>query len=210
MHLTGPIIRINPHELHIYDPDFLSVLYAGGSKHRDKYPWALRIFGGSGAAIATARHDMHRMRRGAMNRYFSKESVRRLEPILQSNFQVLLQKLAEYKGSTMPLNVNLPFSAFTSDIITEYCFGKSHRWLEKPAFNDKFIEMMASVHEMAASAKQFAFLMPLIEMLPDSLVEGMDQGMSSFVQFRRAPTWRFVMDHDEGLADVVIGNEISD
>jgi hypothetical protein len=81
--------------------------------------------------------------------------------------------------------MNLLFSAFTSDIITEYCFGKSHRWLEKPGFNDTFIEMMSSVHEMAASAKQFGFIMPLIEMLPDSFVEGVDQGMSSFVQFRR-------------------------
>jgi len=125
------------------------------------------------------------MRRGAMNRYFSKESVRRLEPVLQSNFVKLLQKLAEYKGSTSPLNVNLPFSAFTSDVITEYSFGQSHRWLEKPGFNEKFVEMMASVHEMAAVAKQFGFIMALMDMLPDSVAERMDQGMSSFIQFRR-------------------------
>ncbi|KIV81137.1 hypothetical protein PV11_08581 [Exophiala sideris] len=181
----GQIVRISPYELHVNDPNFLPVLYAGGSKRRDKYAWALRLFGSSGAAIATASHDVHRMRRGAMNRYFSKESVRRLEPILQRNFEKLLQKLAEYKGSTKPLNVNLPFSAFTSDIITEYCFGKSHNWLDRPGFNEKFIEMMASVHDMAALAKQVWFIMPLIDMLPDSFAESMDPGMQSFIQFRR-------------------------
>ncbi len=178
-------MRTNPYELHVNDPDFLPVLYAGGSKRRDKYAWATRIFGGSGASIATVRHDVHRMRRGAMNRYLSKESVRRLEPILQSNLSKLLDKLAEYKGSSKSLNVNLPFSAFTSDIITEYCFGQSHNWLDKPGFNEKFIEMMSSVHEMAAPAKQFAWLMPLVDMLPDSWAESMDPGMSSFIQFRR-------------------------
>lgn len=184
---TGPIVRISPSELHVNDPEFLPVLYAGGSKRRDKYAWATRIFGGSGAAIATVNHDVHRMRRGAMNRYFSKESIRRLEPILKANFEKLLEKIAQYKGSPKALNVNLPYSAFTSDIITEYCFGQSHNWLDKPGFNEKFIEMMASVHEMAAPAKQFNFMV-LVDMLPDSFVEKQDAGMASFIQFRRAST----------------------
>lgn len=119
-----------------------------------------------------------------MNRYFSKESIRRLEPILTANFEKFLSKLAEYKSSTRPLNINLPLSAFTSDIITEYCFGESHNWLDKPGFNEKFIEMMASVHDMAAAAKQFNFMV-LVDLLPDSFVEKQDAGMASFIQFRR-------------------------
>ncbi|KIX97984.1 uncharacterized protein Z520_06063 [Fonsecaea multimorphosa CBS 102226] len=180
----GPIVRISPYELHVNDPAFLPVLYSGGTKRRDKYAWATRVFGGSGAAIATVSHDLHRLRRGAMNRYFSKESIRRLEPILKRNFEKLSQKLGEFKGTTKPLNVDLPFGAFTCDIITEYCFGKSHNWLDKPGFNEKFIEMMASVHEMSAVAKQFNFMI-LVDMLPDWFVEKQDAGMAAFIQFRR-------------------------
>jgi cytochrome P450 len=181
---AGPIVRISPYELHVNDPAFLPVLYAGQAKRRDKYAWATRIFGGSGAAIATVSHEVHRMRRAAMNRYFSKESVRRLEPILSANFEKLVEKLGEFKRTGQPVNVNLPFSAFTSDIITEYCFGESHRWLDKPGFNAKFIDMMASVHEMAAPAKQFNFMV-LVDRLPDWFVEKQDAGMASFIQFRR-------------------------
>lgn len=143
-----------------------------------------------------------------MNRYFSKESVRRLDPIIRSNFDKLLQKLAEYKGSMQPLNVNLPFSAFTSDIITEYCFGKSHNWLDKRGFNEKFIEMMASVHEMAALAKQFWFVMPLLDMLPDSFAEEMDPGMQSFILFRKVGLVK--RPHDPTHTDDLKGNEEPD
>ncbi|OQV03992.1 Fungal specific transcription factor domain-containing protein isoform 1 [Cladophialophora immunda] len=185
----GPIVRISPYELHVNDPTFLPVLYAGGTRRRDKYAWATRLFGSSDAAIATVGHDMHRMRRGAMNRYFSKESIRRLEPIINRNVEKLAQKLAEFKGSARSLNVNLPFGAFTSDIITEYCFGQSRDWLDKPGFNEKFIEMMASVHDLGAAAKQFNFLI-LVDMLPDWFVEKQDAGMAAFIQFRRVSFWK--------------------
>lgn len=34
----GRAVRINPHELHVRDNDFLDTLCAGGRSRRDKYP----------------------------------------------------------------------------------------------------------------------------------------------------------------------------
>lgn len=40
----GPIIRINPFEVHIKDSDFADELYVGASKRKsDKWPWAVRM-----------------------------------------------------------------------------------------------------------------------------------------------------------------------
>ncbi|KIW96935.1 uncharacterized protein Z519_02326 [Cladophialophora bantiana CBS 173.52] len=122
----GPIVRISLHELLVNDLTFLPVLYACGTKRRDLYAWATRVFGSPDTAIATVRHDVHRMRWEVVNRYFSKESIRRMQPILKRNFEKLSQKLAEFKWSPKPLNVKLPFGTFADDIITEYCFRQSH------------------------------------------------------------------------------------
>lgn len=51
--LAGPIVRINPFELHINDPEYYDELYSGGSKKRDKYEWAAKLFGNSGSMLGT-------------------------------------------------------------------------------------------------------------------------------------------------------------
>lgn len=41
---VGPIIRINPYEIHIDDPWFWDELYVSGSKGKsDKWRWSVRI-----------------------------------------------------------------------------------------------------------------------------------------------------------------------
>ena len=40
----GPVIRINPYEVHIMDSDFLNELYVGANKGKvDKWDWAVHL-----------------------------------------------------------------------------------------------------------------------------------------------------------------------
>ncbi|KAK7960783.1 hypothetical protein PG988_011997 [Apiospora saccharicola] len=70
-----PIIRINPKEIHIVDPNFYDTSYAGSGRKRDKWDWIIRSFGVDESVIGTLGHDEHRVRRAALSPYFSKQSA---------------------------------------------------------------------------------------------------------------------------------------
>ncbi|CAO1599046.1 hypothetical protein XANCAGTX0491_002791 [Xanthoria calcicola] len=60
----GPLVRINPYEIHIHDPEFIDEVYPGSSVRRtEKYEWAMRMFGVRFTFIATMDHDLHRLKR---------------------------------------------------------------------------------------------------------------------------------------------------
>lgn len=67
--ILGPIIRINPEELHISDSHFWDELYARNSK-ADKYSWMTARFSPSSAPKThadTVEYQVHRIRRAALN-----------------------------------------------------------------------------------------------------------------------------------------------
>ena len=45
----GPIIRINPYEVHIGDPDFFPQLYPASNKRRDRWRFFTKQFGADGS-----------------------------------------------------------------------------------------------------------------------------------------------------------------
>jgi hypothetical protein len=186
--IIGPIVRIGPDQLHVNDPDFLTSLFAPSGKRRNKYEVATRIFGSSEAGIASPDHETHRMRRSAVGKYFTKESIRRAEPIIHGALKRLFKRLEEHKSTGEPLTLSLVFMAFSSDIITEYCFAAPYNYLEHPYFNAQFFQMAVSVHGIAPLARRIPWLMPLMDSIPPSVVTKMDPGMGLFIQFREVST----------------------
>lgn len=110
----GPIVRINPYELHISDPDFYDEIYAGGGKRRDKWEWFTNQFGIPESTFATANHDKHRMRRAALNSFFSTASVRRLQLMIEERLDKLLERVAEFGEDGEPMTISLAYAAFTN------------------------------------------------------------------------------------------------
>ncbi|TVY92481.1 Cyrochrome P450 monooxygenase [Lachnellula willkommii] len=110
----GPIIRINPYELHVETPQFYEELYAGSSKRRDKYKWHNKWAANDCSAWGSIDHDIHRMRRGVINPFFSKASVRRLQPVIQERVDKLLSRIKDFKVSGKPLTISLAYVSLSS------------------------------------------------------------------------------------------------
>lgn len=136
----GPIIRINPYELHVSDPTFYDILYASSASgaKRDKWGWFTKQFGTPEAMFSTISHDQHRLRRAALNRFFSMASVRKLQPMIEGRVTSLLERLRGFKdvkGNEGAIKLDFAYSAFTNG---EFCsFWKrllAHAITEEPRF----------------------------------------------------------------------------
>lgn len=166
----GPVIRIRPDVLHMNDPEFIDPIYGGPGKRRDKYKIAINGFATPNAALGTRHHELHRTRRAPMNPFFSKQNVRRLEPVLQRTLKKVLGRLERSSKAGEPVVSNLLYSATTSDIISDYCFGESYNNLDKDDFNEPFF---SAFHE-AGKGYHFAcwnpWLVPTVTALPQWIV----------------------------------------
>jgi hypothetical protein len=112
--IYGPIVRINPYELHVLTPAFYEKLYSGPGKRRHRWSWMTAQFGLPESMFGTNDHDSHRIRRAAVNPFFSKGAVRKLQPIIDERIDALLARFREFQSSGEPITLDYAFAAFTN------------------------------------------------------------------------------------------------
>jgi cytochrome P450 len=110
----GPIVRINPYELHVSTPSFYEKLYSGPGRRRHRWSWSTAQFGLPESMFGTNDHDSHRIRRAAVNPFFSKGAVRKLQPIVDERIDALLSRFRGFEASNQPVLLNYAFSAYTN------------------------------------------------------------------------------------------------
>ncbi|KAI4191380.1 MAG: hypothetical protein L6R41_000167 [Letrouitia leprolyta] len=166
----GPIVRINPYEIHINDPWFWDKLYVGGSQGKtDKWDWSIRMFGQvDNSAFDTLDHDKHRMRRAPWNPYFSKQSISRIQPLLiQNAVNKLCSKFAEYQAAGKPAVMTDAYASLTTDVISEYSFPEGYDLLSRPGdFDWEHYHSWMALSRISHSLKQFPWLYPLLDSIP--------------------------------------------
>jgi len=80
-----------------------------------------------------------RQRREAMGSYFSKASIRRLEPILLENIDKLVGRFEDSRDSGKSINASYAYRCLTADVITTYSYDKSFGALETPDLRPQFL-----------------------------------------------------------------------
>ena len=130
----GPIIRINPYELHISDPVFYDTLYASSASgdKRDKWEWTAKQVGTPGSMFSTPSHDLHKARRAPLNRFFSTASVKRLQPLIEERVAKLIERfrgLKDVKGDDGVVKIDYAYAAFTNGRVLSFrrCLGLCRR-----------------------------------------------------------------------------------
>ncbi|KAF2435265.1 cytochrome P450 [Tothia fuscella] len=181
----GPIVRINPEEHHIKDPDFYDEIYASGAKKRDKYVRWTMMAGAPVSAFSTPEHHIHRTRRGALNPFFARRSIVKLEPTIRKKVDMLCERFAQFVGTGEVVRLDVAFMSLTMDVITEYCYGYSYNYISEPNFKAECKEPMSTLFEQAAFRRTVPWFVGLMQRFQDSLVLKMMPAMGLLINWQQ-------------------------
>jgi len=175
-------------------------LYAGGGQKRDKcvhttvtytsnpkltgdrYIWFTNAGGSPTSTFATERHDLHRLRRGALNPFFSKQSVVKLEPVIHEKTELLCAGLRSLQHERVPVEFGAAYMSFALDTISHYAFGESECWncLLEPGFSKEWKEAIVALFENATLVRYVPWiLIPLLQ-IPYRWVMAVHKNMGMF------------------------------
>jgi hypothetical protein len=166
----GPIVRINPWELHIDDPEFYETIYAPSAPY-DKLQVFENRFSIPTAAFSTADHVAHKRRRAALSPFFTKSKVQGHGPFIQSLVDTVCRRLTEeYQGQERPLTLNDMFACLSADVITSLAFGHAPQFCESQDWKTPFTKAMDDLVASTHINTQFPFMVPLTNAIPQSLL----------------------------------------
>jgi len=142
-------------------------------------------FGNTNSGFGTVDHDLHRMRRAAINPFFSKQKVAALQPVIQRLVDKLCTKFERCRGTDEVVPLECAFDAFTMDVITEYSLDTSFGYLDKPGWSSDFRELERAFGEMGYMQKMFPPLIDIMNRLPDKVILWMDPKSKLLLDFFR-------------------------
>ncbi|KAF2024303.1 cytochrome P450 [Setomelanomma holmii] len=181
----GPIIRINPIQIHIHDHAYFDTIYASGSNHKRDRCSRMHHSGSrtmAGSMLEAMDHDLHKSRRAAVANFFSKRSVQALEPLVISTVEDLIQRLKAETGEKV-VNLNNAYAAMTMDIISAYCFGTSMFSLTRPSYGKEWLDMLHAGVQMRPLGRQFPWLVNTLLDIPPHIVAKLSTDMARITQW---------------------------
>lgn len=157
---VGPVIRITPDEIHLSDPENYDKIYHVGSKYM-KSPAFYHAFGTDKATFTTPSNETHRVKRSALNPFFSRKRVLELEEVVQSKVTKLEEQIQSAFKSNSYVDLHHGFRAISVDVITDYAFNNCYDFLDREDSGVAFFNMIRDFGPAFWFFQQFPSLQPI-------------------------------------------------
>ncbi|KAF2703545.1 putative cytochrome P450 [Pleomassaria siparia CBS 279.74] len=169
----GPVVRINPWEVHINGPSFMDPLW--GNNKLEKDPFFYGGFGTNTGVVSTVPADLHRLRRGAMAQFFSKANIAKLEPRVLARVKQLCKRIETHKAEGKNVNISNAYRCLATDIVTDYAVPKTRNFLDHPDFASVFNRVIRDTSGLTNWNRHISFLHQLMVNAPRSIVKFLDK-----------------------------------
>ncbi|KAI4215335.1 MAG: hypothetical protein LQ351_002235 [Letrouitia transgressa] len=177
----GPIIRLNPDELHVNDPDYFDRLYLGLKGRVEKPLRSAESFGPVQATFGTVDHELHRTRRAPLDRLFSSKVVRELQPLIVSTIEKLCDRLQRSFETKEIINLKYAFAALTHDVIYQYCFSRSLDSVSLPDFDKSYVDAIDDGPQMTPIIYNLHWVGVLLHSFPGWLTKLLSPGFGQIL-----------------------------
>ncbi|KAK1513005.1 cytochrome P450 [Colletotrichum tamarilloi] len=135
--VSGPIVRINPWEVHIRDPEFAEAFKI--SRKTSRPWWYYRSNGPPNSVLQAGPHELHRMRREAILPVFATPLVMSREHLYEALVQRLLARFRAAKGTGAVLTLGHAFRCLAIDLTCTTNLGYDFGFVDVEDFeNDMF------------------------------------------------------------------------
>lgn len=178
----GPIVRVNPWEVHINDPNFFDPFYTNNKL--DKHLWFYHLFGDNRAAVGTGPWELHRARRGAMAKFFSSANVTKLEPKVQARVQKLLDRVEEHRKAGKVIDISHAYRCYATDVVSDYAAPHTRDFLSSPDFAAAFNGALKDLSKLMLWHRHLPFLFPMMNAIPKSVIVKMDPASGAVLDNR--------------------------
>jgi len=158
--LPGPIVRINPNELHVRDPDWTDVFKV--SRRIDKSAWYYAFSDNKDSTFGSTSHEQHRQRRDAMNGHFSPASVARWQPQVDDLVDKTLERILAKKGEVIV--VDDVIRCMVTDVVAGFSLQHDFDNLDHPDFGHTLYHFVRAFSKFGMANRHVGgWLIPLIE-----------------------------------------------
>jgi len=127
--------------------------------------------GAPDSSFATVSHNLHRLRRSALNPFFSKRAITNNEVQIKEKIEHLCSRLKECMDNDEVVRLDAAFMALTMDIITHFAFGDSYNYLDEPDFKLEWKETVIGGSANGVFLRQFPWALPVLKATPLSVLE---------------------------------------
>jgi cytochrome P450 len=116
--------------------------------------------------VATINHDKHRQRRAPLDKFFSKKSIRDLDPLIAEKLDIICSRFTRALQTGEVVNLSIIFSALTLDVITTYCFGASFGAVSSPDWGNSFRDIFNAGAQSLKMQQHFPWMGTMVDKLP--------------------------------------------
>jgi cytochrome P450 len=143
------------------------------------------LAGAPTSSFATVSHNLHRLRRAALNPFFSKRSISAIQPLIVSKIELLCRRFENAIKTKEVIRLDAAYMALTMDVIAHYSYGYSYNHLGEDDFKVSWKETVVNLSANGAFLRQFPWALSIMQAIPFSLLQKINPQAASLVEWQR-------------------------